>query len=76
MEPWSGQESRQQTDGADLQWLVGTGGDHDADSVARAIGRRLGTMVTGAPVWAHRPQNTKKVHNLRNQQPILKDANI
>ena len=30
--------------GADLQWLVDTGGDHDAGGVARAIGRRLGAV--------------------------------
>ena len=41
--------------GADLQRLVDTGGDHNADSIARAVGRRLGTVVAGAPVSAQRP---------------------
>ena len=41
--------------GADLQWLVDTGGGHEADSIAGAVGRRLWTMVTGAPVWAQHP---------------------
>ena len=27
--------------GADLQWLIETGGDHDADNIARAVGRML-----------------------------------
>ena len=41
--------------GADLQWLVDTGGDHDADGAARAIGGVLGTTASGTPVWAQRP---------------------
>ena len=32
--------------GADLQWLVDTGGDHDADGVARARGRMLETTAS------------------------------
>ena len=31
------------------------GGDHDADRIAGAVGRRLGAVVSGAPVWAQRP---------------------
>ena len=41
--------------GADLQWLVDTGGDRDADGVARAVGRRLATAASGTPVWAQHP---------------------
>ena len=48
--------------GADLQWLIHVGGDQDAHCVAQAVGRRLGTMVTGAPVWAQH-SDTRTFYN-------------
>ena len=41
--------------GHDLQWLVDTGGDLDADVVAMAVGRHINGMVSGAPVLALHP---------------------
>jgi hypothetical protein len=41
--------------GHDLQWLVDAGGDLDADMVARAVGRRIGAIVSGTPVNALHP---------------------
>jgi hypothetical protein len=38
--------------GHDLQWLVDTGEDLDADLVARTVGRQIGAMVSGTPVNA------------------------
>ena len=43
--------------GADLQWQIDTGGDHDAERIARSVGRRLGAAVTGVPVWAQHPDS-------------------
>ena len=48
--------------GADLQWLVETGGDHDADRMAEAVGRRLGAAVSGSPVWAQHPDTGAFCH--------------
>ena len=39
----------------DLQWLVDTGGDLEADQVARALGDQIGAMVTATPVNAMHP---------------------
>jgi hypothetical protein len=41
--------------GHDLQWLVDTGGDIEADQVARALGAQIGAMVTATPVNALHP---------------------
>ena len=43
--------------GHDLQWLVDTGGDIDADLVARTVGNLIGGMVAGAPVNALHPDS-------------------
>ncbi len=43
--------------GHDLQWLVDTGGDLDADPVARTMGNLIGAMVSSTPVNAPHPDS-------------------
>ena len=62
--------------GADLQWMADTGGDHDADSIAQAIGRMLGTTVAGAPVWAQRPDADTCEHMVAVRVPPGQAATI
>lgn len=47
--------NHQPTMGSTWQWLVNTGGDLDADRVARALGLQLGVMVAGGMVTAMHP---------------------
>ncbi|MFM7983417.1 MAG: hypothetical protein ACKPKO_29245, partial [Candidatus Fonsibacter sp.] len=43
--------------GQDLQWLVDTGGDIDADEVGCALGSLIGAAVSSAPVNALHPDS-------------------
>ena len=62
--------------GADLQWLVDTGGDHDAGGVARAIGRRLGAATSGTPVWAQHPDTGAYGHTVAVRVPAGRAAEM